>query len=306
MSDHLENIAIAYIKEQRRGRRWRLFFRFCWLIVIIAVSFVFFTEYYRQSNVVNEHHVALVKLDGVIASNANANADQINKSLKSAFKNENTKAVILKINSPGGSPVESDYIYQQIRHLAQKYPKIPLYAVCTDVCASGGYYVASAAKDIYANEMTITGSIGVRAGGFGFVGLIDKIGVERRLYTAGKDKGFLDPYKPQNPVQVADMEKMLTEAHESFINAIKTGRGKRLNSRNEDKMFSGMPFSGIQAKEYGLIDGFGSVASVVRDKLKDLPIVNYTQPLTLMDKISTKLGNELSYKAEQLSELKLQ
>ena len=305
MSDQLEKCASVYFKEQIAARRWGLFYSFCCLIVNVVIFIVFLIAVFSKNNGVNEPHVALVKLDGTITSNANANADRIIKSLKDAFKGETTNAVILRINSPGGSPVESDDIYQQIRHLAQKYPKIPLYAVCTDICASGGYYVAAAAKYIYVNEMTITGSIGVRTGGFGFVKLLHKIGVERRLYTAGKDKAFLDPFKPKNAEQVVYMKNILTEAHEVFINAIKTGRGQRLNATNEDKMFSGMPFSGIQAKEYGLVDGFGSVATVVRDKLKDLPIYDYTESLSLMDIISYKLGHELFSKAQQLLELQL-
>ena len=305
MSNHLKSIMLNYIYEQKCKRRWGLFFKFFWLIVFFAFLFICFTKYYRHNNVINKHHVALVTLDGIIGSNAYANSDQINKSLKSAFKNEKAKGVILRINSTGGSPVESDNIYQQIRYLIDKYPEVQLYAVCTDVCTSGGYYVASAAKEIYANKMTMTGSIGVRSDGFGFTELIDKVGIERRLYTAGKDKGFLDPFQPQNSSQVSDMENMLMKAHETFISAVKIGRGSRINSKYEDKIFSGAPFLGIQAKEYGLIDGFGSVESILQDKFKNLPLLNYTQPLKFMEKINTNLSNELSCKVGQLSELKL-
>lgn len=306
IANHFENIVISYIKAQERSRYWHLLFRSLWLVFIIAIVAVIFIQYNQSKNFLNKDHVALIKLDGIIASDNNVNAERINKSLTVAFKNKSTKAVILRINSPGGSPVESDEIYQQMRYLSKKYPQVPLYAICTDICASGGYYVASAAKNIYANAMTITGSIGVRAGGLGFVELINKIGIERRLYTAGKDKAFLDPFQIQNPTQIADMKKILIEAHEVFINAIKNGRGKRLNIKYEDKIFSGVPLSGIQAKKYGLIDEFGSITSIIENKLKGLPIVNYTQPLNMIDKISSKFGSEFSYKAEQLSKLKLQ
>ncbi|MBK2124192.1 S49 family peptidase [Fangia hongkongensis] len=304
MSEPMERIAEAYLKEQRRTRRWRIFFKLCWLIIIIVIISLLYRAF-STTTPVAKPHIALIKLEGVIADDAPANAHRINKSLAAAFKDKDTKAVVLQINSPGGSPVQSDDIYQQIRYLEKKYPKIPLYAICSDVCASGGYYVASAAKEIYANPMTITGSIGVRAGGFGFVELLKKIGVERRLYTAGKDKGFLDPFEPQNAYQVDEMEKLLTETHQVFINAVKQGRGDRLKLRDEDSIFSGMPFSGIQAKKYGLIDAFGSLDTLRHTKLKDLPVVNYTVPLSLIDKLSKKLGTEVSYQAASLSNLKL-
>ncbi|WP_151194448.1 S49 family peptidase [Cysteiniphilum sp. JM-1] len=305
MSEHLQRIADAYILEQRRARRWRIFWRFCWLVVAIIIIGLLIKSF-SSKPVNNENHIALVKVDGVIADDSNANATRINDSLDAAFKNKNTKAVIVQINSPGGSPVQSDDIYEHMRYLQNKYPKTPLYAVCVDVCASGGYYIASGAKDIYANKMTITGSIGVRAGGFGFVDLLKKIGVERRLYTAGKDKGFLDPFEPQSASQVSEMEAMLTETHQVFIDAVKAGRGDRLDKKQEDKIFSGMPFSGVQAKKYGLIDGFASVDSLQREKFNDMKVVNFTKPLSVFDQISQKLGTEVMYQAAEASGLKLQ
>ena len=306
MSEHLERIANAYLKEQRRGRRWRVFFRLIWLIVIIVALYSYFNLFKSDSPVNKALHVALIKLDGIIASDSNANATRINKSLDNAFGDNNTKAVILRINSPGGSPVQSDEIYAHMRYLQKKHPKVPLYAVCTDICASGGYYIASAAKDIYANKMTITGSIGVRAGGFGFVELLKKVGVERRLYTAGKDKGFLDPFEPQNASQVNEMEQMLSQTHEVFIDAVKQGRGDRLDEKAENAIFSGMPFSGIQAKHYGLIDGYASVDSLKREKYEKLKLINYTKPVSFIDQISAKLGNEVVYQAAELAGVKLQ
>ncbi|WP_100550925.1 S49 family peptidase [Caedibacter taeniospiralis] len=305
MSKHLKRIADAYILEQRRARRWRIFWRFCWLAVAIAIIGLLFSEFSSKTDVTNDH-IALIKVDGIIADDSNANAQRINASLDAAFKDKNTKAVIMQINSPGGSPVQSDDIYEHMRFLQNKYPSTPLYAVCVDVCASGGYYIASGAKDIYANKMTITGSIGVRAGGFGFVELLKKIGVERRLYTAGKDKGFLDPFEPQSASQVAEMEAMLSETHQVFIDAVKAGRGERLDNKADDKIFSGVPFSGMQAKKYGLIDGFGSVDSLQREKFNNMEVVDYTKPLNLLDQLSQKLGTEVVYQAAQASGMKLQ
>ncbi|WP_395946147.1 S49 family peptidase [Caedibacter taeniospiralis] len=305
MSKHLKRIADAYILEQRRARRWRIFWRFCWLVVAIAIIGLLFSGFSSKTDVTNDH-IALIKVDGIIADDSNANAQRINASLDAAFKDKNTKAVIMQINSPGGSPVQSDDIYEHMRFLQNKYPHTPLYAVCVDVCASGGYYIASAAKDIYANKMTITGSIGVRAGGFGFVELLKKIGVERRLYTAGKDKGFLDPFEPQSASQVAEMEAMLSETHQVFIDAVKAGRGERLDNKADDKIFSGVPFSGMQAKKYGLIDGFGSVDSLQREKFNNMEVVDYTKALNLLDQLSQKLGTEVVYQAAQASSMKLQ
>ncbi|WP_116962964.1 S49 family peptidase [Fastidiosibacter lacustris] len=305
MSEHLERIANAYILEQRRTRRWRIFFRLCWLVVALLIIGLLFKTF-STPPIKTEDHIALVKVDGVIADDSNANATRINNSLDAAFEDKNTKAVIIEINSPGGSPVQSDNIYEHMRYLQNKYSKIPLYAVCLDVCASGGYYIASAAKDIYTNKMTITGSIGVRADGFGFVELLKKIGVERRLYTSGKDKGFLDPFEPQSAAQVKEMEAMLTQTHQVFINAVKAVRGDRLNLKAEDKIFSGMPFSGIQAKEYGLIDDFASVDSLQRDKFNNMKVINFTQPLNLFDQLSQKLGTGVMYQAAKASNLKLQ
>ncbi|MFZ9035601.1 MAG: S49 family peptidase [Francisellaceae bacterium] len=308
MSDQehaLEKIAAAYLKEQRRARRWRIFFRVCWLVVIVVILWWIFSAEDKITPGMKPH-VGLVKLEGVIADDADANADRINKSLEKAFENSNTKGVILYINSPGGSPVQSDDIYEAMRYFEKKYPDKPLYAVCSDLCASGGYYIASAANEIYANKMSIVGSIGVRAGGFGFVELMKKIGVERRLYTAGKDKGFLDPFLPQNAAQVKDMDKMLDQTHQVFIDAVKAGRGDRLDLAESQVIFSGMPFSGIEGKKYGLIDAFGNVHTLVSEKFAKLPLVDYTEPLSLLDRISSEFGAEVMYHAEEAVGMKLQ
>ena len=222
-------------------------------------------------------HIALVKVKGVIAADSEANAQRINENLDKAYDNDQTKAVIIEINSPGGSPVQSDDIYEHMRYLQKKHPKVPLYAVCTDVCASGGYYITVGAKEIYANKMTITGSIGVIGSGLGFTRLIEKLGIERRTYTSGKNKNFLDPFVAQKPEQKEQFEKLLNETHQIFVKAVEDSRGDRLKDKSMDSTFSGEPFSGIEAKKIGLIDGFASVDQLKSEKFDDLDIVDYTQ-----------------------------
>lgn len=299
-------IAEDYIKEQKRKRRWGIFFKLVYLVVVIIAVFGLFSGGGKDEAKRSQPHIAVIKVQGVIADDSNANAARINESLRKAYQNPNTKAVIVEINSPGGSPVQSDDIYQYMRYLNQSNRQIPLIAVCTDLCASGGYYIAAGATDIYANPMSIVGSIGVRAGGFGFVGLMDKVGVERRLYTAGKDKGFLDPFSPQQPQQVAEMEKMLSQTHNVFIQAIQQSRGDRIQKDDPNVIFSGEPFSGVEAKNLGLIDGFASAQSLARTQLNNLPMVDYTEPLGLFDRISSRMSAELGYHAVKMSGLQLQ
>lgn len=289
----LEELAKVHIRDVKSKRRWRLISR---IIIALVVIFFILSAFLSKSDDLSPH-IALIKVSGIIAEDSEANASRIIESLDNAYKNSNVKGVIVQINSPGGSPVESDDIYSHMRYLQEKHPDIPLYAVCTDLCASGGYYIATGAKEIYANKMTITGSIGVIGSGFGFTGLMDKIGVERRTYTAGKNKGFLDPFAPQNPEQKKEFEKILKQTHRVFMDAVEKSRGDRLKDRSLETTFSGEPFSGIEAKDLGLIDGFASVSQIKRDKLDDLPIIDYTQPLDFFTKLSTKVGNGIYYKA---------
>ncbi|GAB4222378.1 MAG: signal peptide peptidase SppA [Francisella sp.] len=289
----LEKLAKAYIKEFNSKRRWR-FIKF--LLVILIILFLLIPGLFNSSKDLKPH-LALIKVNGIIAADAEANAQRINKSLDNAYANKFLKGVIIEINSPGGSPVQSDEIYSHMQYLQHKYPDIPMYAVCDDVCASGGYYVAVGAKEIYANKMTITGSIGVIGSGFGFTGLMDKLGIERRTYTSGKNKDFLDPFSPQNPEQKEQFKKLLDETHQVFIDSVKKSRGDRLKDGSLDTTFSGEPFSGIQAKRIGLIDGFASVDQIRREKFNNLNIVDYTQPLDFLTGVSRKLGDSVYYKA---------
>ena len=293
LNETLDKLAQIHIKDIKSRRRWKFFMR----IIIVVVVLVMFVPGLFSSSKEFSPHIALVKVEGVIAADSQANAERINESLDKAFDNDKTKAVVIEINSPGGSPVQSDDIYEHMQYLQKKYPKIPLYAVCTDVCASGGYYIAVGAKEIYTNKMTITGSIGVIGSGFGFTGLIEKLGIERRTYTSGKNKNFLDPFVAQKPEQKEQFEKLLNETHKVFVKAVEDSRGDRLKDKSMDSTFSGEPFSGIEAKKIGLIDGFASVEQLKHEKLDGLEIVDYTQPKDFFTSLSQKLGNTVYYRA---------
>ncbi|ASG67136.1 peptidase [Francisella halioticida] len=290
----LEKLAKVHIKDIQSKRRWKLFIR---TIVILLILIIVVPGLFESSSKELAPHIALIKVQGVIAEDSEANADRIIKSLDDAYASKLTKAVIVKIDSPGGSPVQSEEIYSHMRYLQEKHPKIPMYAVCTDVCASGGYYIAVGAKEIYVNKMTITGSIGVVGSGFGFTGLMDKLGIQRRTYTSGNNKDFLDPFSPERPSQTKQFKKLLDETHKVFINAVEKSRGDRLKNKSVNTTFSGSPFSGIEAKKIGLVDEFASVEQLKREKLDDLEVVDYTQPLDFLTAISNKLGNSVYYKA---------
>lgn len=289
----LEKLAQAYLKDIKSKRRWCFVTR---LIIILIALLLIFGGLFSSSKELAPH-IALVKINGIIAEDAEANAERINQSLDDTYANKLVKGVIVEINSPGGSPVQSDEIYSHMQYLQHKYPSIPMYAVCTDVCASGGYYIAAGAKDIYANKMTIVGSIGIIGSGFGFTGLMDKLGIERRTYISGKNKDFLDPFSPQKLQQTEQFKKLLDETHQVFIAAVENSRGDRLKDKTMDTTFSGEPFSGIQAKQMGLIDGFASVNQLRHKKFNNINIIDYTQPLGFLTAVSQKLGNSVYYKA---------
>jgi protease-4 len=229
-----------------------------------------------------------VDMQGVIASDSMASADNLIPSLQDAFGDKNTKGVILRINSPGGSPVQAGQINDEIRRLRAKYPKIPLYVVVDDICASGGYYVAVAADKIFVDKASLIGSIGVLMDGFGFTGTMAKLGVERRLITAGANKGFLDPFSPLNPAQKAYAKQMVEEIHQQFIDVVRKGRGNRLKETPDT--FSGLVWNGQRGVEMGLADGFGTVESVARDVIKAEDIVDYTTRENLADRLAKRFG----------------
>ena len=227
-------------------------------------------------------------MKGIISDETEAIADNFISGLRDAFEYDNTAGVILLINSPGGSPVQAGYIYDEIKRLREKHPDTPLYAVVTDMCASGGYYVASAADEIYVDKASIVGSIGVRMDSFGFVGTMEKLGIERRLYTAGESKAFLDPFLPSKAADVVHIETLLVDIHEQFINAVKDGRGDRL--RDDDDIFTGLIWTGEESLEMGLVDGLGSSSYVAREIIEAEDIVEFTAEPDLLERLTDRLG----------------
>src|SRR5678815_717700 len=238
----ITKLASAALREQRRARLWGIFFK---LLTFAYLTFILLSVYDwrgRADMSGGKKHTALVELNGLIAPGNDASAEKINMALQAAFKDKNTQGVVLKINSPGGSPVQSQTIYDEMKRLRKKYPDIPLYVVVEDICASGGYFVAVGADRIYVSKSSIVGSIGVLMNGFGFTGLMDKLGVDRRLITAGENKGMLDPFSPIDPKDKAHIQTMLGDIHQQFIGVVKEGRGKRLKESPE--IFSGLIWTG--------------------------------------------------------------
>jgi protease-4 len=282
----IEKLATEALKEQRRSRRWGIFFKlltFAYLTFIILVALE-----WRPGGDTSTRHTALVDIEGVIESKGAASADSVTSALQNAFKDKNTQGVILRINSPGGSPVQSGIIYDEIRRLRAKYPEIPLYTVVEDVCASGGYYIAAASDKIFVDKASIVGSIGVRMDQFGFVGAIDKLGVERRSITSGENKAFLDPFLPVEAKQVAHAKDMLGQIHQQFIDVVKKGRGNRL--KDSPELFSGLFWTGEKSIELGLADGYGSLETVARDVIKAEDIVDYTQKENVAERLAKRFG----------------
>lgn len=272
-SEVMERLAVDYMKD----RKWRRIFKFTllgiFLLYVLSMILVASKTGGVSANTAKPH-TAVIDLSGVILANGEINADQANRSLRKAFAATNSKGVVMRINSPGGSPVQSDEINAEITRLRAAYPNKPFHVVATDVCASGCYYIAAAAENIYANPSSIIGSIGVRMDSFGFVDALQKLGVERRSLTAGSNKSILDPFLPIKPEQQAHAKEMLNIVHQQFINKVKQGRGERLGD-NPD-LFSGLFWSGEQAKELGLIDEYGSVDYVAKEVIGEEALVDYT------------------------------
>jgi protease-4 len=282
----LEKLALSAIQEQRRSRQWSILFKTLGFLYLFIVLFLV-SGWFGSDGVSIKEHTALVDLQGVIASDQ-ASADSIIGSLQNAFDDKKTKGVILRINSPGGSPVQAGQIYDEIKRLRTLHPKTPLYAVVDDICASGGYYVAAGADKIFVDKASLVGSIGVLMDGFGFTQTMQKLGVERRLLTAGENKGFLDPFSPVDPKQEAFAKQMLEEIHGQFIGVVREGRGKRLKETPD--MFSGLVWSGEKSIQLGLADALGTVDSVARDVIKAEDVVDYTQHEGLAERLAGRLG----------------
>jgi len=284
----LEKLAFAALKEQTRARRWGIFFK---LLTFAYVTFLILMVFEWRGDgefIADGKHTALVELDGVIDAKSDASAEKITGALQSAFKDKNTQGVILRINSPGGSPVQSGIISDEMRRLRGIYPNTPLYVVVEDISASGGYFVAASADKIYVNKASLIGSIGVLMDGFGFTGGMEKLGVERRLLAAGENKGFMDPFSPVDPKQKEYALGMLNDIHQQFIAVVKQGRGKRL--KDDPELFSGLVWTGQKAVELGLADGYGSVESVARDVIKAEAIVDYTEKSNPVERIAKRFG----------------
>lgn len=287
----LEKTLLAGIQEQRRSRRWGIFFKCLTFLYLVTALFLFTPLMdFEKSASRSASHTALIEIQGMIADKEPASADNIVGSLRAAFEDSKTKGVILRINSPGGSPVQSGYVADEIRRLRAEKPQIKVYAVITDLGASGAYYIASAADQIYADKASLVGSIGVTAAGFGFVGVMEKLGVDRRTYTSGEHKAFLDPFQPQKEDETAFWQGVLDTTHRQFIASVKQGRGDRLKDKEHPELFSGLVWTGEQALPLGLIDGLGSASYVARDVIGEKEMVDYTVQESPFDRFSKKLG----------------
>ena len=283
----LERLAFMSLAEQRRTRRWNLVFRFAWLALAVSAAVVWMDpQWFRPEP--SGPHSALVDVRGMIADDGDASADEVVAGLRAAFEDADTAGVILRINSPGGSPVQAGYISDEIVRLRALHPDTPVYAVIADIAVSGGYYVAAAADAIYASRSSMVGSIGVLMNGFGFVDAMHKLGVERRLVTAGEHKGFLDPFSPATEEELARLRSMLEEVHGEFIEVVKRGRGDRL--ADDASIFSGLIWTGSEGKELGLVDAFGSSGYVAREVIGAEEIVNFTVRPSPLDTIADRLG----------------
>lgn len=283
----LEKVALAAIQEQRRARHWGIFFKLLLFIYLFALLFIGI-GWFGKKDAIPSKHTALVEVRGVIGPEGAASADNVMTGLQDAFKDKRTQGVVLRINSPGGSPVQAGHINDEIRRLRAKYPNIPLYAVVEDICASGGYYVAVAADKIFVDKSSIIGSIGVLMDGFGFTGAMEKLGIERRLLAAGENKGFLDPFSPIQESQKEYAEKMLNEIHQQFINVVRQGRGARLKETPE--MFSGLLWIGPQSIELGLADALGGVDYVAREIIKAEDVVDFTPRENIAERVVRRFG----------------
>jgi len=292
--DTLNRLAFATLNEQRRARRWGILFKVLGFIYLFVILFeVLYPNWQfdkEKGGIAKGKHTALVHIEGIIATDTDANAETIISGLKSAFEDEDTEGIILQINSPGGSPVQSGYINDEITRLREEYEDIPVYAVVSDICASGAYYIAVAADEIYVDKASIVGSIGVLINSFGFVDVMGKVGVERRLFTAGENKGMLDPFSPLKESDKMHIEGVLNNVHQQFINVVKEGRGKRLKDADNPDIFSGLIWTGEQAMELGLVDGLGNSNYVAREIIEADEIVDFTPKPNYLDRFAERFG----------------
>ena len=285
----IEKLALAAVTEQTRARRWSVFFKslmFAYLLVVFGIAM--YPSIKQDMGGDSKDHTAVIDVVGVIAEDKDANAANIIESLRGAVKDKHTKGIILHSNSPGGSPVQSAYVYEEIRKIKKEHPNLPVYAVVSDICASGCYYIASASDKIFVNPSSLIGSIGVLMDGFGFVDVMQKLGVERRLLTAGAHKAMLDPFSPPKEDETQYMQGLLDQVHQQFISAVKAGRGDRL--KDTPDMFSGLVWTGEAGVKLGVADAFGNDDYVAKDIIGAEKLVDFTKQGRLIDKIAGKLG----------------
>lgn len=284
----IERTMLASVQEQRRARRWGIFFKLLVFVYLFGAIALFSPLFSVDGTAAMEPHTAVIELRGPIADQQEASADNLITSLREAFEDDNTRGVVLRINSPGGSPVQSGYVYDEIVRLRALHPETRVYAVITDIGASGAYYIAAAADEIYADKASLVGSIGVTAAGFGFVETLDKLGVERRVYASGDHKTFLDPFQPEKPEETEFWQDVLGTVHQQFITQVKAGRGERLKEHPD--LFSGLIWSGEQALGLGLIDGFGSTSEVARDVIGAEELVDFTHRESPIERFARQIG----------------
>ena len=285
----IERLAAEGLREMRRARRWGIFFKLATLGLLCAMLILVVGSISDSARGCLDKCTALVELRGELNADGPLNAENVVSGLQAAFKSKGTQGVVLRINSPGGSPVQAGLINDAIRRLRASYPGTPIYAVVEEMCASGAYYVAVAADKIYVDKASLIGSIGVIIDGFGFVGAMDKLGIERRALVAGENKAFLDPFSPLTPQQRDYAQKMIEEIHQQFIAAVKAGRGTRL--KDSPELFSGLVWNGARGVDLGLADALGSVDSVAREVIKAEDIVDFTVKETLSARLSRKFGS---------------
>ncbi|MEY2804734.1 MAG: hypothetical protein RL657_2070, partial [Pseudomonadota bacterium] len=282
----LRELLSAQLKEQRTARRWRVFFRLSWLLLVLGVVLTAFNRA-QVSTDPSMPHTALVQIRGEIGAGAETSAEDVVDALREAFEDPGAKAVVLRINSPGGSPVHAGIINDEVRRLKAKHEK-PVYAVVEESCASAAYYIAVASDQIFVDKASIVGSVGVLMDGFGFTGLMDKLGIERRLLTAGDNKGLLDPFSPMNKTQRAHAQAMLDQIHKQFITVVREGRGERLKETPDT--FSGLFWTGEQAVQMGLADDLASLTTVARDVVKAEDIIDYTRRENVAERLAKRFG----------------
>ena len=275
------------LRDRRADRRWRNFFRLSWLLLVMTIAYAIFAAR-NHATAPTGPHTALIEVRGEIAAGAEASAENLLPGIKTAFEDEGAKAIVLRINSPGGSPVQAGIINDEIRRLKKLHKDKKVYAVVEETCASGAYYIAVAADEIYADKASVVGSIGVLMDSFGATGLMEKLGVERRLLTAGKNKGIGDPFSPLPPEQRAYIQTMLDQIHQQFIAVVKTGRGNRLKETPE--MFSGLFWNGEQALSMGLVDHLGNLDYVAREVIKAEEVIDYTPKENVAERLAKRFG----------------